>query len=140
MLLEDVMSVREGTPISISRLSLTYWVSRLRRHLKEAEDLAPRTISERLCGTRVFLRYLSERNLSPASVTPADMATYLRSRRNAYWKRHGRERRDEKRWRSQHTEASLAMKEQVLSKTTPPKRAPGRYRPDDRLLEFLNNL
>jgi len=39
-----------------------------------------------------------------------------------------------------YLEANLAMKEEILAKTTPPKGAPGRYRPGDKLLAFLNNL
>ena len=39
-----------------------------------------------------------------------------------------------------YLEATLAMKEQALAKTTPPKGKHGRYRPGDPLLEFLNSL
>jgi len=39
-----------------------------------------------------------------------------------------------------YLEATLAMKEQALDKTTPPLGKPGRYQPGDRLLGFLNNL
>jgi site-specific recombinase XerD len=39
-----------------------------------------------------------------------------------------------------YLEATLAMKEQALAKTTPPEGTVGRYQPDDRLLSFLNNL
>ena len=39
-----------------------------------------------------------------------------------------------------YLEATLAMKEQALSKTTPPQGSLGRFRPDDRLLTFLNSL
>jgi site-specific recombinase XerD len=39
-----------------------------------------------------------------------------------------------------YLEASLAMKEQALAKTTPPSSTPGRYRPGDQLLGFLNSL
>jgi site-specific recombinase XerD len=39
-----------------------------------------------------------------------------------------------------YLEANLAMKEEILSKTMPPEGTPGRYRPGDRLLAFLNNL
>jgi integrase/recombinase XerD len=31
----------------------------------------------------------------------------------------------------------LALKEQALARTTPPETAPGRYRPPDKLLAFL---
>ncbi len=39
-----------------------------------------------------------------------------------------------------YLEATLAMKEQALARTTPPNGVPGRYKPGDQLLGFLNNL
>ena len=39
-----------------------------------------------------------------------------------------------------YLEATLAMKEQALAKTTPRQGTPGRYRPGDQLLSFLNSL
>jgi len=39
-----------------------------------------------------------------------------------------------------HLDATLAMKEQALAKTTPLHASPGRYQPADQLLDFLNNL
>ena len=39
-----------------------------------------------------------------------------------------------------YLEATLAMKEQALAKTAPPYASPGRFRPGDRLLNFLNSL
>ena len=39
-----------------------------------------------------------------------------------------------------YLDATLAMKEQALAKTTPPEGVPGRYQPDDKLLAFLNSL
>jgi site-specific recombinase XerD len=39
-----------------------------------------------------------------------------------------------------YLEATLAMKEQALAKTTPPHGNPGRFRPGDRLLSFLESL
>jgi site-specific recombinase XerD len=39
-----------------------------------------------------------------------------------------------------YLEATLAMKEQALAKTTPPHGNSGRFRADDRLLRFLNSL
>jgi integrase len=39
-----------------------------------------------------------------------------------------------------HLEATLAMKEKALAKTSPPDGTPGRYKPGDRLLAFLNSL
>lgn len=39
-----------------------------------------------------------------------------------------------------YLDANLALKEQVLAKTTPPEGTPGRYRPDDKLLAFLKSL
>jgi len=39
-----------------------------------------------------------------------------------------------------YLDASLAMKEQALAKTTPPLCRPGRYKPGDQLMDFLNGL
>ncbi len=39
-----------------------------------------------------------------------------------------------------YLEATLAMKEQALAKANPPNGRPGRYRPGDQLLGFLNGL
>ena len=39
-----------------------------------------------------------------------------------------------------YLDASLAMKEQALAKTTPLLSRPGRYKPGDRLMDFLNGL
>ena len=39
-----------------------------------------------------------------------------------------------------YLEATLAMKEQALAKTTPPKGRAARYQPGDQLLGFLNSL
>ena len=39
-----------------------------------------------------------------------------------------------------YLDADLALKEKVLSKTTPIKAKRSRYRPDDELLSFLKNL
>jgi site-specific recombinase XerD len=39
-----------------------------------------------------------------------------------------------------YLDANLTLKQQVLDRTTPPNGTPGRYRPDDRLLEFLKRL
>jgi site-specific recombinase XerD len=39
-----------------------------------------------------------------------------------------------------YLEATLAMKEQALAKTSPPQGRAARYRPDDQLLGFLNSL
>jgi site-specific recombinase XerD len=39
-----------------------------------------------------------------------------------------------------YLEANLAMKEEILAKTTPVEGKPGRYHPDDQLLAFLRSL
>ncbi len=39
-----------------------------------------------------------------------------------------------------YLDATLAMKEQALAKTTPHQGQLGRYRPTDQLLSFLNSL
>jgi hypothetical protein len=37
-------------------------------------------------------------------------------------------------------DANLALKEEMLAKTTPPNGKPGRYKADDELLAFLSGL
>ena len=39
-----------------------------------------------------------------------------------------------------YLDANLALKEEILAKTTPPNGRPGRYRADDKLLAFLKGL
>lgn len=39
-----------------------------------------------------------------------------------------------------YLEATIAMKEKALAKTSPPHGEPGRYKPGDRILQFLNSL
>jgi site-specific recombinase XerD len=39
-----------------------------------------------------------------------------------------------------YLDATLAMKEQALAKISPPHSKPGRYKPRDQLLAFLNSL
>jgi integrase len=39
-----------------------------------------------------------------------------------------------------YLDASLAIEEQALAKTTPLLSRPGRYKPGDRLMDFLNGL
>jgi len=39
-----------------------------------------------------------------------------------------------------YLEATIAMKEKALAKTSPPHGKPGRYKPGDQLLGFLNSL
>lgn len=39
-----------------------------------------------------------------------------------------------------YLDANLELKQEILDKTTPPAGKPGRYRPDDKLLEFLKGL
>ena len=39
-----------------------------------------------------------------------------------------------------YLEATLAMKEQALAGMTPPYARPGRFRPADQLMSFLNSL
>jgi site-specific recombinase XerD len=39
-----------------------------------------------------------------------------------------------------YLDADLELKQRILDMTTPPNGKPGRYRPDDRLLDFLRSL
>ena len=39
-----------------------------------------------------------------------------------------------------YLDADLELKQRVLDTVVPPNGKPGRYRPDDKLLSFLNSL
>jgi hypothetical protein len=43
-------------------------------------------------------------------------------------------------YRRSYIEPNLALKEEILAKTTPPGGKPGHYKPGDKLLAFLKNL
>lgn len=113
------MSFRGDTTIPTSRQPSAYWVNRLRRHLAEDEGLDSITVDNHLCVSRVFLRYLAERNMSVKSVTPADLERYLSWQRRAYQSRHGREPHDENHWRSYYT-AAIHHLLRMAQKTWPP--------------------
>lgn len=41
---------------------------------------------------------------------------------------------------SAYLHADMTIKQQALDRTAPPQTTPGRYKPDDELLTFLQNL
>lgn len=98
-----------------------------------------------------FSQWLGQREVTPQDITPGHLTRYLRYRArrcrpclgDAAALMHlvdflrGKGVISPKRV---YLDASLAMKEQALAKTTPLLGRPGRYRPGDRLMEFLNGL
>jgi site-specific recombinase XerD len=96
----------------------------LNKHRKTASEVCPSLIDKRVTVHR--LRHTMAMDLLQAGVDRAVIALWL-----------GHESVETTQI---YLEATLAMKEQALDKTTPPLGKPGRYQPGDRLLGFLNNL
>lgn len=96
----------------------------LNKHRKTAAKVCPSLADKRVTVHR--LRHTMAMDLLQAGVDRAVIALWL-----------GHESVETTQI---YLEATLAMKEQALAKTTPPSGKPGRYQPGDRLLGFLNNL
>jgi integrase/recombinase XerD len=110
---------RQGHPLSVDAIQ---WL--LTKHVNTAKDRCPS-----LRGKHVsphVLRHTSAVNLLRAGV---DIATI------ALWLGHADIRATQI-----YLHADLALKERALARTTPPNIAPGRYRPPDTLLAFLEQL
>ncbi len=116
---DPVFPTRQGHPLSVDAIQ---W--RLAKHVTAAVTSCPS-----LAGKRVsphVLRHTCAMNLLHAGV---DIATI------ALWLGHADIRATQT-----YLHADLALKERALSRTTPPDTAPGRYRPSDPLLAFLEQL
>jgi len=96
----------------------------LNKHRMTASKMCPSLIDKRVTVHR--LRHTTAMDLLQAGIDRAVIALWL-----------GHESVETTQI---YLEATLAMKEQALAKTTPPLGKPGRYQPGDRLLGFLNNL
>jgi site-specific recombinase XerD len=96
----------------------------LAKHRRTAAQVCPSLLQKRVTVHR--LRHTMAMDLLQAGVDRAVIALWL-----------GHESVETT---QVYLEATLAMKEQALAKTTPPRSKAGRYQPDDQLLEFLNNL
>jgi site-specific recombinase XerD len=96
----------------------------LRKHCKTASQVCPSLKQKRV--TVHVLRHTMAMDLLQSGVDRAVIALWL-----------GHESVETTQI---YLEATLAMKEQALTKTTPPNGKPGRYRAEDKLLSFLNGL
>ncbi len=96
----------------------------LAKHVTAARDNCPSLASKRV--TPHVLRHTTAMDLLQAGVEQALIALWL-----------GHESIETT---QKYLDADLALKEQVLAKTTPPGTKAGRYRPGDKLLAFLTSL
>jgi integrase/recombinase XerD len=116
---EPVFSTRQGHPLSVDAIQ---WL--LAKHVNTATGLCP-SLRGKAVSPHV-LRHTCAVNLLRAGV---DIATI------ALWLGHSDIRATQI-----YLHADLAIKERALARTTPPNIAPGRYRPSDPLLAFLEAL
>ena len=116
---DPVFPTRQGHPLSVDAIQ---WL--LAKHVNTAAAACPslrgKTVSPHV------LRHTCAVNLLRAGV---DIATI------ALWLGHSDIRATQI-----YLHADLAIKERALLRTTPPNIAPGRYRPPDPLLAFLEAL
>lgn len=96
----------------------------LAKHVRAATEVCPSLGRKRV--TPHVLRHTTAMDLLQAGVEQAVIALWL-----------GHESIETTQI---YLEANLALKEQVLARTTPPGGTPGRYQPGDKLLAFLNGL
>ena len=96
----------------------------LAKHVAQASGACPSLKRKRV--TPHVLRHTTAMDLLQAGIEQAVIALWL-----------GHESIETT---QMYLEADLELKERVLARTTPPGGAPGRYRPDDKLLAFLKAL
>ena len=97
---------------------------RLAQHVAVAERTCPTLRAKRV--TMHVMRHTAAMALLSAGIDTATIALWL-----------GHE---QERTTRVYLHADLGLKERVLDRTTPPNGRPGRYRPPDSLLDFLNGL
>jgi integrase/recombinase XerD len=97
---------------------------RLAKHLNSAEAKCPT-----LCSKRVSMHVLRHTAAMMLLTAGVDTSTI------ALWLGHEQERTAHI-----YLHADLAIKQRALDRVTPPNGRPGRYRPPDRLLAFLQDL
>ena len=110
---------RQGTPLSTDAVE---WL--VRKYAIAAASRCPSLATRRI--TPHVLRHSTAMFLREAGVDISVIALWL-----------GHERVETTQI---YLEATLAMKEKALARTSPPNAKPGRYKPGDRLLAFLNSL
>ena len=97
---------------------------RLAQHVAVAQRTCPTLRAKRV--TMHTLRHTAAMTLLSAGIDTATIALWL-----------GHE---QERTTRVYLHADLGLKQRVLDRTTPPNGRPGRYRPPDSLLDFLNGL
>lgn len=110
---------RSGGPLSRDAVE-----RRLAKHTAAAQQRCPSIRGKRLSAH--VLRHTAAMTLLQAGIDTSVIALWL-----------GHE---EVRTTQIYLHADLALKERALARTTPPNTSPGRYRPPDTLLAFLNSL
>ena len=130
-ILRDWIREREGQPndplfptrtgTTLSRDALEH---RLAKHVATATRQCPQLQTKRI--TTHVLRHTAAMRLLQAGVDTSVIALWL-----------GHEQAETTQI---YLHADLALKEQALARTKPPDVTPGRYRPTDKLLAFLEAL
>ena len=116
---DPVFATRTGRPLSRDALE-----RRVKKHATQAATGCPSLTSKRV--TAHVLRHTAAMQLLQAGVDTSVISLWL-----------GHEHVDTTQI---YLHADLKMKQQALDKTRPSTAAPGRYRPPDSLLAFLDNL
>jgi site-specific recombinase XerD len=106
------------------RLSADGMQSLLKKHISSASKKCPSLVDKRI--TPHSLRHTMAMELLQAGVEPVMIALWLGHESVATTQI--------------YLHANLALKESILAKTALPEGRPGRYRPDDQLLDFLQSL
>ena len=116
---DPLFPTRTGTPLTRDAIE-----RRLAKHVSSAEPKCPTLHSKRV--SMHVLRHTAAMMLLTAGVDTSTIALWL-----------GHE---QERTAHIYLHADLAIKQRALDRITPPDARPGRYRPPDRLLAFLQDL
>jgi len=116
---DPLFPTRTGTPLTRDAIE-----RRLAKHVSSAEFRCP-TLRSKPVSMHV-LRHTAAMMLLTAGVDTSTIALWL-----------GHE---QERTAHIYLHADLAIKQRALDRVTPPNGRPGRYRPPDRLLAFLQDL
>lgn len=115
---DPLLPSRDGGPLSRDAIE-----RRLAKHVAAAQDKCPTLTSKRV--TMHVLRHTAAMMLLTAGIDTATIALWL-----------GHE---QERTTRVYLHADLGLKQRVLDQPTPPNGHPGRYRPPDNLLGFLDS-